>query len=107
MPSREARGERAGARGGSDQIGGHRHPRLRPDAAGRNPARPAGAHRPHFPECPRGRHAVSAPALEVEAIRSEGIDILVYGLMLLVVILRAPQGLIGLIFRNALAGGTR
>jgi branched-chain amino acid transport system permease protein len=37
----------------------------------------------------------------------EGADILVYGLMLLVVILRAPKGLIGLIARNAISGAPR
>jgi branched-chain amino acid transport system permease protein len=37
----------------------------------------------------------------------EGADILVYGLMLLVVILRAPKGLIGLIVHNAVAGDKR
>ena len=36
-----------------------------------------------------------------------GIDILVYGLMLLAVILRAPKGIVGLIFKNALAGSSR
>jgi branched-chain amino acid transport system permease protein len=34
----------------------------------------------------------------------EGVDILVYGLMLLIVILRAPNGLIGLVVRNAVGG---
>jgi len=37
----------------------------------------------------------------------EGLDILVYGLMLLVVILRAPNGIVGLVFKNAVAGGSR
>jgi branched-chain amino acid transport system permease protein len=37
----------------------------------------------------------------------EGLDQLVYGLMLLVVILRAPGGLIGLVVRNAVTGGRR
>jgi branched-chain amino acid transport system permease protein len=31
-----------------------------------------------------------------------GVDILVYGLMLLVVILRAPKGIVGLVFKNAI-----
>jgi len=33
-----------------------------------------------------------------------GLDILVYGLMLLAVILHAPKGIVGVIFRNAFAG---
>jgi branched-chain amino acid transport system permease protein len=37
----------------------------------------------------------------------EGADILVYGLMLLVVILRAPNGIVGLVFKNASAGRSR
>jgi branched-chain amino acid transport system permease protein len=37
----------------------------------------------------------------------EGLDILVYGLMLLVVILRAPNGIVGMVFKNAVAGGSR
>jgi hypothetical protein len=37
----------------------------------------------------------------------EGLDILAYGLMLLVVILRAPKGLIGLIVRNAARGAAK
>jgi branched-chain amino acid transport system permease protein len=37
----------------------------------------------------------------------EGLDILVYGLMLLVVILRAPSGIVGLVFKNAVSGGHR
>src|SRR5215475_3470656 len=37
----------------------------------------------------------------------EGVDILVYGLLLLIVILRAPNGIVGLVFRNAVAGGPR
>jgi len=37
----------------------------------------------------------------------EGLDILVYGLMLLVVILRAPNGIVGMAFKNAVAGGSR
>jgi len=37
----------------------------------------------------------------------EGLDILAYGLMLLVVILRAPKGLIGLIVRDAARGATK
>ena len=37
----------------------------------------------------------------------EGLDILVYGLMLLVVILRAPSGIVGLVFKNAVSGGRR
>src|SRR5215475_1253604 len=37
----------------------------------------------------------------------EGLDILVYGLLLLIVILRAPNGIVGLVFRNAVAGGPR
>jgi branched-chain amino acid transport system permease protein len=36
-----------------------------------------------------------------------GVDILVYGLMLLVVILRAPKGIVGLVFRNTIAGSGR
>ena len=36
-----------------------------------------------------------------------GVDILVYGLMLLVVILRAPQGIVGLVFKNTIAGSRR
>jgi branched-chain amino acid transport system permease protein len=36
-----------------------------------------------------------------------GIDILVYGLMLLAVILRAPKGIVGLVFKNALTGSSR
>jgi branched-chain amino acid transport system permease protein len=37
----------------------------------------------------------------------EGLDVLVYGLMLLVVILRAPNGIVGMVFKNAVAGGSR
>jgi branched-chain amino acid transport system permease protein len=37
----------------------------------------------------------------------EGADILVYGLMLLVVILRTPNGIVGLVFKNAIAGSSR
>jgi branched-chain amino acid transport system permease protein len=37
----------------------------------------------------------------------EGLDILVYGLMLLVVILRAPSGIVGLVFKNAVSEGRR
>ena len=37
----------------------------------------------------------------------EGLDVLVYGLMLLVVILRAPSGIVGLVFKNAVSGGSR
>ena len=37
----------------------------------------------------------------------EGLDILVYGLMLLVVILRAPSGIVGLVLKNAVSGGRR
>ena len=37
----------------------------------------------------------------------DGLDILAYGLMLLVVILRAPNGIVGLVFKNAVAGGSR
>jgi branched-chain amino acid transport system permease protein len=37
----------------------------------------------------------------------EGLDILVYGLMLLIVILRAPNGIVGLLVKNAVAGGKR
>jgi branched-chain amino acid transport system permease protein len=37
----------------------------------------------------------------------EGVDILVYGLMLLVVVLRAPKGIVGLVFKNAMAGSSR
>ncbi len=37
----------------------------------------------------------------------DGLDILVYGLMLLVVILRAPSGIVGLVFKNAVSGGRR
>jgi branched-chain amino acid transport system permease protein len=37
----------------------------------------------------------------------EGLDILVYGLMLLVVILRAPSGIVGLVFKNAVSQGRR
>jgi len=37
----------------------------------------------------------------------EGLDILVYGLMLLIVILRAPSGIVGLVFKNAVSGGPR
>jgi branched-chain amino acid transport system permease protein len=37
----------------------------------------------------------------------EGLDVLIYGLMLLVVILRAPNGIVGLVLRNAAAGGGR
>ena len=36
-----------------------------------------------------------------------GVDILVYGLMLLAVILRAPRGIVGLVFKNALPGSSR
>jgi branched-chain amino acid transport system permease protein len=36
-----------------------------------------------------------------------GLDVLVYGLMLLIVILRAPNGIVGLVFRNTVAGGSR
>jgi len=36
-----------------------------------------------------------------------GVDILVYGLMLLAVILRAPKGIVGLVFKNALGGSSR
>jgi branched-chain amino acid transport system permease protein len=37
----------------------------------------------------------------------DGLDVLVYGLMLLIVVLRAPNGIVGLIFKNAVAGGSR
>jgi branched-chain amino acid transport system permease protein len=37
----------------------------------------------------------------------EGLDILVFGLMLLVVILRAPSGIVGLVFKNAVSEGRR
>ena len=37
----------------------------------------------------------------------EGVDILVYGLMLLVVVLRAPKGIVGLVFKNAMVGSSR
>jgi ABC-type branched-subunit amino acid transport system permease subunit len=37
----------------------------------------------------------------------EGVDILVYGLMLLVVVLRAPKGIVGVVFKNAVAGRGR
>jgi branched-chain amino acid transport system permease protein len=37
----------------------------------------------------------------------DGPDVLVYGLMLLIVVLRAPNGIVGLIFKNAVAGGSR
>ncbi len=37
----------------------------------------------------------------------DGLDVLVYGLMLLIVILRAPTGIVGLVFKNAVAGGRR
>ena len=37
----------------------------------------------------------------------EGVDILVYGLMLLVVVLRAPKGIVGVVFKNAVAGRDR
>ncbi len=37
----------------------------------------------------------------------EGVDILVYGLMLLVVVLRAPKGIVGVVFKNAVAGRSR
>jgi len=37
----------------------------------------------------------------------EGGDILVYGLMLLAVILHAPKGIVGLVFRNAVTGSSR
>jgi branched-chain amino acid transport system permease protein len=37
----------------------------------------------------------------------EGLDVLVYGLMLLVVILRAPNGIVGMVFKNAVARGSR
>jgi branched-chain amino acid transport system permease protein len=36
-----------------------------------------------------------------------GVDILIYGLMLLAVILRAPNGIVGLVFKNTLAGSSR
>jgi branched-chain amino acid transport system permease protein len=36
-----------------------------------------------------------------------GVDILVYGVMLLAVILRAPKGIVGLVFKNAVAGSSR
>lgn len=37
----------------------------------------------------------------------DGLDVLVYGLMLLIVILRAPTGIVGLVFKNAVAGGSK
>ena len=37
----------------------------------------------------------------------DGLDILVYGLMLLVVILRAPSGIVGVVLKNTVAGGAR
>src|SRR4030095_10025623 len=37
----------------------------------------------------------------------EGLDVLVYGLMLLVVILRAPNGIVGMVFKKGVAGGSR
>jgi branched-chain amino acid transport system permease protein len=37
----------------------------------------------------------------------EGLDVLVYGLMLLVVILRAPSGIVGLVFKNTVSGGSK
>lgn len=37
----------------------------------------------------------------------QGIDILVYGLMLLVVVLRAPKGIVGLVLKNQLHGSAK
>ena len=37
----------------------------------------------------------------------DGLDVLVYGLMLLVVILRAPSGIVGVVLKNTVAGGAR
>jgi branched-chain amino acid transport system permease protein len=37
----------------------------------------------------------------------EGLDVLVYGLMLLVVVLRAPNGIVGIVFKNTFAGGSK
>ncbi len=37
----------------------------------------------------------------------EGLDVLVYGLMLLAVVLRAPKGIVGLVFRNTVRGSAR
>ena len=36
-----------------------------------------------------------------------GVDILVYGLMLLVVVLYAPKGIVGSVLRNAMKGADR
>jgi branched-chain amino acid transport system permease protein len=36
-----------------------------------------------------------------------GLDVLVYGLMLLIVILRAPSGIVGLVLKNTASGGSR
>jgi branched-chain amino acid transport system permease protein len=37
----------------------------------------------------------------------DGLDVLVYGLMLLIVILRAPSGIVGLVFKNTMSGRSR
>ena len=37
----------------------------------------------------------------------DGLDVLVYGLMLLIVILRAPSGIVGLVFKNTVTRGSR